>query len=665
MRTKAISRRVFSLGLLLAAVGLPWARSARAGNAPDWVRAAMAEKLPDYPKAADAVVLFEDEQLTVKENGDIEEHYRSVIKLLRPEAVRQYGYDGIDFDKDTKIISMKGWTFTPSGQEIDLGDKDAFEQGVSSYEVFDDVRYKVFRYPDAAVGSVVAFEYVRKRRPRLFDDEWDFQRMIPVHRSRYSVELPAGWEFSTFWANYAEVKSHDTGENGLSWEVADVPAIEKEPYMPARPAVEGHMLVKFFPRDPAMRSKTTGSWEEIGTWYWGLIAPRRASTPEIQGKVAELTAGKTTTLEKMQALAAYSQRQIRYAAIEIGIGGNQPHAAADVLSHGYGDCKDKATLLNTMLQDIGVESYNVMIGVQRGLVQPDFPAVRFGHSITAIRLPDDVPDGGLFAEVKDPKLGRLLFFDPTNDFVPLGYLPAYDQDSYTLVVTPDGGKLVLSPTMPPATNRLMRTAKLTLSPAGDLSGEFQEYLWGWPGQEEREEFLMADPAKRAKLFESFLGNFFDNFTLTQASIGNLEQYDQDFTRTYQVRVTGYAKTAGDLLILRPRVVGEKRDGPGLFTGKERKYPVEFEEETRQDDDFEIALPAGYVVDELPDPVKVECPYGSYQSDVKVSGNTLVYKRTYQINDIQVPTEKLAEARQFFQQIAADENSSAILRRATP
>ncbi|MGC1202001.1 MAG: DUF3857 domain-containing protein, partial [Candidatus Acidiferrales bacterium] len=129
MRTKAISRRVFSLGLLLAAVGLPWARSARAGNAPDWVRAAMAEKLPDYPKAADAVVLFEDEQLTVKENGDIEEHYRSVIKLLRPEAVRQYGYDGIDFDKDTKIISMKGWTFTPSGQEIDLGDKDAFEQG--------------------------------------------------------------------------------------------------------------------------------------------------------------------------------------------------------------------------------------------------------------------------------------------------------------------------------------------------------------------------------------------------------------------------------------------------------------------------------------------------------------------------------------------------------
>ncbi|MGB8653081.1 MAG: transglutaminase-like domain-containing protein, partial [Candidatus Acidiferrales bacterium] len=406
-------------------------------------------------------------------------------------------------------------------------------------------------------------------------------------------------------------------------------------------------------------------WQDIGMWYSGLLEGRRLASPEIKAKVAALTAGKATTLEKMEALAAYSQHQIRYAAIEVGIGGFQPHAAGDVLSHGYGDCKDKATLLNTMLGEIGVESYNVMIDTERGYVRPNFPAIHFDHSIVAIRLPDDVPGSDMYAVVKDAKLGRLLFFDPTDEFVPLGYIPSIEQGSYALVVARGGGELVQVPVLPPATNRLMRTAKLTLSATGDLSGEFQEYRWGGPAQDEREAFLETDPAKRATIFEDFLGIFLDNFTLTQASIGNLDQYDQNFTLSYQVKVSGYAKTAGDLLILRPRVVGEKRDGPGLFTGKERKYPVEFEEETRQDDDFEIALPAGYVVDELPDPVKVECPYGSYQSDVKVSGNTLVYKRTYQINDIQVPTEKLAEARQFFQQIAADENSSAILRRATP
>jgi len=86
--------------------------------------------------------------------------------------------------------------------------------------------------------------------------------------------------------------------------------------------------------------------------------------------------------------------------------GNQPHSAADVLSHGYGDCKDKATLLNTMLQVIGVDSYNVMISPTRGLVRQDFPMLMFGHSISAIRVPANVQSNTLYATVDDPKLGK-------------------------------------------------------------------------------------------------------------------------------------------------------------------------------------------------------------------------------------------------------------------
>jgi Domain of Unknown Function with PDB structure (DUF3857)/Transglutaminase-like superfamily len=665
MRKKAINPLLAGGMLLVGSAVLFVVPRARAGNAPEWVRTAMSEKLPDYPKDTDAVVLLEDEQITVKNNGDVEEHYRSVIKLLRPEAVREYDNIEVGFNSESKISSMKGWTFTPSGQEIDLNEKDAAEFTDVSYEVFSDFRTKEFRFPQVAAGSVVAIEFVRKRRPNVYDDDWSFQQLIPVHDSRYSIEMPVGWEFTTMWANHAEQKPQITGSNGFVWEVTDVPAVEKEPFMPPWSVVGGRMLVKFFPRDPSVRSRTTGSWQEIGLWTSELFASRRVSTPEIQAKVAELTAGKTSTVDKIQALAGYVQHQIRYAAIEVGLGGLQPHAAGDVLSHGYGDCKDKATLLNTMLDDIGVQSYGVLIDSERGLTRPQFPAQDFNHVIVAIRIPDDVPDGGLFGMIKDPKLGRILIFDPTDEFVPLGYVPSFEQGSYALVVSSSGGELVQVPVLPPATNRLMRTAKLTLSPTGNLSGEFDEYRWGGPAQEERAMFLETDPAKRVKLFEAFLGSFLDNFTLTQASIGNLEQYDQDFTLTYHVDVSGYAKTAGDLLILRPRVVGQKRDGAGLFTGKERKYPVEFEEETRQDDDFEITLPTGYVVDELPAPVKVDCPYGSYQSHVEVKGNTLVYKRTYEINDIQVPAAKLAEARQFFEEIAGDENSSAILRRTGP
>ena len=61
----------------------------------------------------------------------------------------------------------------------------------------------------------------------------------------------------------------------------------------------------------------------------------------------------------MKILANYMQRNIRYVAIEVGIGGFQPHPAADVFAHQYGDCKDKATLLSTMLKQIGIDSYYV------------------------------------------------------------------------------------------------------------------------------------------------------------------------------------------------------------------------------------------------------------------------------------------------------------------
>ncbi|MGH9684115.1 MAG: transglutaminase-like domain-containing protein [Candidatus Acidiferrales bacterium] len=412
-----------------------------------------------------------------------------------------------------------------------------------------------------------------------------------------------------------------------------------------------------------MRKKTTGSWKDIGLWYNGLTASSRTPTPAIQQKVAQLTAGMSDPLEKMKALAAFVQRDIRYAAIEIGIGGYRPHAAADIFTNAYGDCKDKATLLSTMLKEIGIDSYYVLIDTDRGVVQPNFPSTNFDHAILAIQVPDAVPGATLYAITKDPKLGRLLFFDPTNPYVPFGYVPAYLQDTYALLATPDGGELVSVPLLPASTNRLIRTAQLELSSTGNLSGEVRELRWGAPATSSRDQLLTAEPAKRGKVFEDFLGNSLTAFTLMGASVGNLEQYDQSLTLDYKFFARGYAKSAGDLLVVRPRVLGQK--GSDILSGKPRKYSIEFPDATRQDDDFEITLPAGYVVDELPQPVKAECPYGSYRSRVEISGNTLTYKRMYQINDIIVPTEKLGEVRGFFQQIASDERSSAILRKTSP
>jgi len=141
----------------------------------------------------------------------------------------------------------------------------------------------------------------------------------------------------------------------------------------------------------------------------------------------------------MRSLADFMQHDIRYVGIELGIGGWQPHPAAEVFSHRYGDCKDKATLMAAMLHEIGIEADYVVINSERGSVTPEVPAhlTAFDHVVLAIKLPDGLTDPSLIATMQHPKLGRILFFDPTNELIPFGQIGGYLQANYGLLVTPD------------------------------------------------------------------------------------------------------------------------------------------------------------------------------------------------------------------------------------
>ncbi len=654
------------LAALLAVCAFP--RPAIAGSAPDWLRAAAQEKLPNFPKDTKAVILLDETQITVQDNGEIYTRHREAIRLLRPEARDDYGGVSVDFNKDTKIISLNAWTIEPDGREIAVGEKDAIEQGYLSDLEYDDVKVKALEFPDAYPGRVVGFEYVQRDRPYVFEDDWWFQDPSPVRTARLILQIPAGWEFTDNWFNHPKVQPQTPASNQYVWEVDNLPGVPIEPEMPPWKTVAGWMGLKYFPRDPRLRAKSTRSWKDVGLWNDELDQPQAVSTPAISAKVAELTAGITDPVQKMRALTQYIQKNVRYFAVEIGIGGWKPHSAADVFAHQYGDCKDKATLLVTMLRGAGFDSYLVFVDHRRGFVQPSYPSIFMDHAIVAIRLPDSVNDPALYSVVNDPNLGRLLFFDPTNEYVPLGYIPSYLQDGYALVAAPDGGHLVKLPLLPPATNRLLRTAKLTLSESGSLSGEVQELRWGGPAASEREEFLETQPAKRAQIFEGFLGTYLNSFQLTGASLGNLKNDDKNLVLDYKFFAPEYAKAAGNLLILSPRVVGDKYTGDlNLFTvdGKPRRYPIEFDEATLQSDVFDITLPPGYVPDGLPRPVTAACDYATYRSNTTVANGVLHYERTIEIKSVIVPQDNLPEIRAFLQQIAADQRATAVLKKVTP
>ncbi len=641
--------------------------SARAAaDAPGWVHALVNAPLPAHDEKTDAVLLYSEKTVTVVSADKIKTTVREAYKILRPGG-RDYGVVVVSFNAHEKVTAIRGWCIPAQGKDYEVKDKDAVEISlpkVEGSELVSDVKDKVLRIPASDPGNIIGYEYEREAQPYVLQDVWSFQETSPVREAHYSLQLPQGWEYKATWLNYPEAKASQTG-NQAQWVVSDVKGIRHEDYMPPWPGVAGQMIVSFFPPGGSVQNKGFQNWQQMGIWYQALLSGRSDASPEIKQKVVALTGSAGTPLDKMKALAGFAQKDIRYVAIELGIGGWQPHAAAEVFTHRYGDCKDKVTLMSAMLREIGVENYYVVINSERGSVMPQTPAHMggFDHVIIAIKLAADVTDSSLVATMVHPKLGKILFFDPTDEMTPFGQLSGALQANYGLLVAPDGGELIELPQLPPGTNGIWRTAKLSLSAAGTLSGDVDEVRVGDRAAAQRWALrTVTKDADRIKPIESLLSQSLTTFQITKATIGNLQLTDKAFMYDYSLVAQNYAKTAGNLLLVRPRVLGNKSSDL-LETKESRKFPVEFDGPSRDTDTFEITLPQGYEVDDLPPPVNADYSFASYHSKAEVSGNTLKYTRTFEVKELSVPLSKVDDLKKLYRIIASDERNTAVLKPA--
>jgi transglutaminase-like putative cysteine protease len=649
--------------LLIAGAGLLVARLAAAGDAPAWIHAQAGATLPAHDEKTNAVVLYAETIITVQPNGKIKRLYREVVRILRPDGEGR-GVVRVYFDSQSRITDLHAWCVPVSGKDYEVKDRDAVESaiiGVDGSELVSDLRTKTLLIPAATAGSLVGYEFEQELRPYMMVDDWDFQDTVPVREARYTLQLPKGWSYKTNWLNHSEQGPTESGAGQWSWSIRDVPAIRIEPDMPPWRGIAGRMVVALVP--PSGQDPGIQSWREIGAWYLGLTRGRRDASVEIKQKVAELTASAPSLLDKMRALATFAQNDIRYVAIELGIGGQQPHTATETFNHRYGDCKDKVTLLSAMLKEIGVDSYYVIINTERGSVTATTPPnLDFNHVILAIALPVGVDTARLTARIAHPTLGQILFFDPTDALTPLGSLSGALQSNYGMLVTPDGGELLALPQLSANSNGIERTAKMTLDDKGTLRGDVHEVRVGDRASSQRYALRSTtQDTDRIKPVESVAGASFSTFQILKATVRNLQAADLPFEWKYSLEAPNYAKTAGDLLLVRPRILGSKTSGM-METKEARQHPVEFEGPELDTDVFEIELPAGFEPDELPPPVNLDAGFASYRSKTEIAGRTLRYTRTFEIKNLSVPVSEAPKLRDFYRVIADDERNSAVLKR---
>jgi transglutaminase-like putative cysteine protease len=629
---------------------------------PDWVVQAAA--LPttaissEIAAGAPAVTLLEDKLVTIDARGQGVERYRQVIRILKPQG-REYGNVGTYFSSDSKLLSFHAWSIGPDGHQYSVKDEDVREHGLDGYGMlYVDERYREVTPPGADPGGVVAYEYTQQMRSYVSEASWDFQGSLPAVRSVFELDLAPGWKHEPVWCRHAALAEQEVAPSHYRWELDNVERIDRrdQPLAPSEPALAGRMIVHYAATD---LPHGDALWARVGDWYQNLAAPSTENRQDVTVAARALAAPDAELTVKLQSVAAFMQQKIRYVGIEIGIGGWRPHSAEDIYKNRYGDCKDKATLLISMLDALGVRATWVLVDTHRGYVDPGAPSMDGNHAIAAIELPRGYSDPAMQAIVTAKTGRRYLIFDPTNEYVPIGSLPEYLQGGYGTLVLGADSQVIALPVLAPAQNVFTRSAKFTLSEDGKLEGKVVESSLGASSGQERRELTMRSDKEQREGLEARLHRDLAAFTLSDEAAENVRRLDQPLTLTYALSAPQYAKHAGELLLVRPRVVGTVAEP---FESRPRHYPVNFEAEGTWREQVSIALPSGFVVDDLPQATTLDTPFASYRSSFQQKNGELDYTREYVVKAISLPAEDYAELRKFEQQVLADEAQSAVLKR---
>jgi len=523
-------------------------------------------------------------------------------------------------------------------------------------------RYRVVKPPASDPGAVVVCETETRLRPYMSEEEWDVQAPIPIVFEALELALPPGGHYAEAWHKSPPVKPVEIEPNHLRWEIKDMPALDLENLHATPPsrALAARMAIKW--GDFAVRG-TDAQWRAIGLWHEQLEAHRTEPTPEIAAMAQKLTAGAPDFYTKLSRITESIQKNVRYFVVMRGIGGWQAHYAADIYRNRYGDCKDKTTLLISMLQAIGIHAYYLHVDSERGIVDPDTPSLAGNHIITAIELPVGENDPRLMARVKAVNGKIYLIFDPTDEETPVGLIRAQLQGAYGNIGNGADSQVLQMPVLPPESAGLSREGSFTLTADGALAGDIAETFTGDDATNERW-FIKDNDSKeiREKLEQSLgfdlPGLAFKGFEFRQAA-----ELDKPLDLDLHFSATGYARPAGPLLLLRPRVLGSHAQAvPDVMEGKPRSYSIELGHPGNWRDSFNIAIPQGYVVDETPDPVDVDLDFASYHSAVTAKANMLHYEREYVVRQVEIPADKAASFRKLESAILSDEKGTVVLKK---
>lgn len=344
-------------------------------------------------------------------------------------------------------------------------------------------------------------------------------------------------------------------------------------------------------------------------YNWCVDIAKRADNniDTLKPIVQEIVKGKTTDKEKIEAVFYWVQDNIRYVAFEDGLAAFKPDACQNVLVKRYGDCKGMANLIKCMLVSIGLDARLTWIGTHRLNIDYTIPSIATSnHMICAIQVD-----------------GKWCYLDGTEKFIALNDYAHRIQGRPVMIE--NGADYIIDtvPSLPYNRNEHKRTAKLSIKENGVITGKITEVISG----ENKTSFLYkyhyTEKAKQQYFIKNYLRDWDENIIITNANVSNLNDRKSDIKIDYDLEVLHNAVKDNKRLLIKPDFIGE-------FTNHvqdtNRMSKLAYGHKIFYHHQYEMQLPKGYSVKELPKPFMVQTKDYRFEINFKLSGGVIVYEK---------------------------------------
>lgn len=315
-----------------------------------------------------------------------ERYYHYVYKLTTEEGVQNLSELNISFDPHHEQLQLHKTVVWRNGKSINQLDLDKVkvlqrEQGMEQ-GIYDESLTAVLVLEDMRVGDVVEYSFTVKGSNPVFGGKFfssfNLQGYDPMDELLVYLVAPQSRNihYKLYRTDQKPAVATANGNTTYTWHLKDLPATPVDDEIPA-----------WFDPYPGIYLSEYSTWEEVAKWSLPLYEGQEKPSKELQAKIDSIKSTYGSDEARLEAALRFVQDEVRYLGFEAGIGGFKPRSPSAVYAQRFGDCKDKALLLCTMLRQMNIKTDPALVNSSSAHIQNQLPSPQaFNHCIVRVEL---------------------------------------------------------------------------------------------------------------------------------------------------------------------------------------------------------------------------------------------------------------------------------------